>query len=98
VTYEYTDAAGNMMATCSFDVEVIDNEAPTAVCQNLTLGLDENFELIITPEDIDAGSTDNCGVISDLILDMENFSCNNSGTNTVTLTVIDEAGNSSCAW
>ncbi len=94
VTYEYTDAAGNMVATCSFDVEVIDNEAPNAVCQNLTLGLDENFELTITPEDIDAGSTDNCGV-SDLMLDMENFDCTNSGTNMVTLTVVDDAGNSS---
>ncbi len=94
VTYEYTDAAGNATATCSFDVEVIDNEAPTAVCQNLTLGLDENFELVITPEDIDAGAADNCGV-SDLILDMENFDCTNSGTNMVTLTVIDDAGNSS---
>jgi len=82
------------MATCSFEVEVIDNEAPTAACQNLTLGLDENFELIITPEDIDVGSSDNCGV-SNLILDMENFDCTNSGTNMVTLTVVDEAGNSS---
>jgi len=96
VTYEYTDAAGNATATCSFDVEVIDNEAPTAVCQNLTLGLDENFELTITPEDIDAGSTDNCGADNiDLVLDMENFDCSNSGTNTVILTVVDEAGNSS---
>ena len=37
VTWEYTDAAGNGPATCSFDVTVTDDVDPVAVCQDITV-------------------------------------------------------------
>ncbi len=52
--------------------------------------------VIITAEQIDGGSYDNCG-ISTLFIDKNEFDCSNLGanplTNTVTLTVTDKSGN-----
>ncbi len=94
VTYEYTDLGGNGPVQCTFDIEVIDNEPPQAICQDITVGLDANGELMIVAADVDGGSTDNCGIAS-IGLDMSDFDCNNTGANTVMLMVVDDAGNTS---
>lgn len=88
-----TDASGNM-ATCQAIVTVVDDQAPTAVCKNITVQLDASGSAFIAPEDIDDGSTDACGIAN---LDISNtlFTCNNVGANSVTLTVTDTNGNSS---
>ncbi len=93
VTYEYTDAAGNTPATCSFDVIVSDNIDPTAVCKNITVQLDATGNVTITPADINNGSTDNCGAPI-LSLDITSFNCTDLGLNTVVLTATDSVGNS----
>ncbi|WP_299148130.1 HYR domain-containing protein [uncultured Dokdonia sp.] len=94
-TFEVTDGAGNVQ-TCSFDITIIDDVAPRAVCQNITLEVDETGSIAITPEDIDGGSTDNCGDIT-LSIDTDTFTCDNVGENIVTLTVTDSNGlSSSC--
>jgi hypothetical protein len=54
--------------------------------------LDENGTVTITPEDIDQGSTDNCGIAS-MELSQTVFTRSDIGTQTVTLTVTDLAGN-----
>jgi uncharacterized protein YrzB (UPF0473 family) len=81
---------------CTAIVTVEDTMEPEALCQNITVQLDENGNASITATDIDGGSTDNCGVAS-LSIDTTSFNCSNLGENTVILTVTDTSGNmSSC--
>jgi PKD repeat protein len=56
--------------------------------------LDANGIAVITPDAIDLNSSDNCAIVS-MTLDQDTFDCSEVGTNTVTLTVTDAAGNSS---
>ncbi|MCG2431814.1 HYR domain-containing protein [Aequorivita xiaoshiensis] len=94
VEYSATDSDGNTV-TCQFEVNVIDDEAPVAVCQDITVDLDSVTGMAsITGADIDNGSTDNCGIAS-YTLDISSFDCSMIGENTVTLTVTDNSGNSS---
>lgn len=69
-----------------------DIEDPMVICQDLTISLDATGSIVITPEQIDGGSTDNIGIAS-LSLDESTFNCDDVGANVVTLTVIDRAGN-----
>jgi len=92
VTLSVTDSDGNT-STCNFNVTVIDNEVPVAVCQDLTLEVDPVTGITnITAADVDNGSTDNCGIAS-MTLDITSFDCSMIGANTVTMTVTDTAGN-----
>ena len=93
VTATAVDQSNNT-STCSFSVTVTDNEAPAAVCQNITVLLDDNGNASITAQDVDGGSTDNCSVAS-LSVAPTTFDCSDLGNNTVTLTVTDIYGNSS---
>ncbi len=92
-TFTLTDECGNT-STCSFDVTVIDNEPPLAICQDITVQLDVNGDASITAADVDGGSTDNCGIAS-LSVSPDTFDCSDVGPNVVTLTVTDVNGNSS---
>ncbi|MCB0454870.1 MAG: HYR domain-containing protein, partial [Aequorivita sp.] len=94
VELSVTDSDGNTV-TCNFMVTVVDNEAPVAVCQDITVDLDPVTGMAtITGADVDNGSTDNCGIAS-MSLDVSSFDCSMTGANTVILTVTDNAGNSS---
>ncbi|TGD79876.1 cellulose binding domain-containing protein [Hymenobacter wooponensis] len=53
----------------------------------------ENGKRTIYAEDVDYGSTDNCGIAS-MTISPNTFTCANVGPNKVTLTVTDKAGNS----
>ena len=63
IEYSVTDSDGNT-STCQFTVTVTDNEDPVALCQDLTVELDVNGMFTITPNDIDNGSSDNCGIVT----------------------------------
>ena len=90
VSFRLTDAAGNQsVATCNFIVTVVDNQAPVAVCQNITINLGAGSVSIVAA-DIDGGSTDNCSIAS---LSASQTTFNAVGTYNVTLTVTDAAGN-----
>ena len=91
VTLTVTDVNGNV-STCDAEVTVEDNVNPTALCQDITVQLDPNGEIVITSVDIDGGSTDNCTVAS-LDIAPNSFDCTNYGTNAVVLTVTDNNGN-----
>ena len=91
VTLTVTDNNGNT-ATCTSTVTVEDNVAPIAMCQDITVQLDATGNVSITAADLDAGSTDACGIATTTI-DISNFDCSNIGANTVTLTVTDVNGN-----
>jgi ACT domain-containing protein len=96
VTLTVTDD-GNNVSTCAATITVEDNINPTAICQNLTVQLDANGTVSITADDVDNGSSDNCGIAS-TSLSQTDFTCAHVGTNAVTLTVTDDNGNvSTCA-
>lgn len=69
-----------------------DTEPPVVVTQDITIELDAGGLAVISPQDVDGGSTDNCGITS-LELDIVTFDCNMLGENTVMLTVVDVGGN-----
>ncbi|MFA9391230.1 MAG: HYR domain-containing protein [Prolixibacteraceae bacterium] len=91
VTYEVVDPSGNRVE-CSFNVTVNDNQPPVALAQNIVVQLDENGSTSITADQIDNGSSDNCG-IAGISISKSTFDCSNVGPNTVTLTVTDHNGN-----
>ncbi len=91
VTWTVIDECGNQ-ASCSHSVTVTDDEAPVAACQDITVELDASGNGTITANDVDDGSSDNCG-ISSLAVDPDTFTCADIGDNTVTLTVTDINGN-----
>ncbi len=95
IEFTATDINGNT-SICSFTITVTDNEAPVAVCQNITIQLDANGNATITAADVDGGSTDQCGVAS-ISIDIDTFDCSHVGDNNVILSVTDVYGNvSSC--
>jgi hypothetical protein len=85
------DSSGNS-DQCTANVTVEDTIAPNAVCQNITVQLDGNGNASITAADVDAGSTDNCGILS-IDANPTSFTCANVGNNAVTLTVTDVNNN-----
>ena len=91
VTLTVTDVNGNV-STVDIVVTVEDNVAPVALAQNITIQLDELGAASITPEMIDNGSNDACGIAS-LAVSQSDFDCSHVGPNTVTLTVTDVNGN-----
>ncbi|TVQ89812.1 MAG: T9SS C-terminal target domain-containing protein [Bacteroidetes bacterium] len=92
VVLTITDVNGNF-AEASATVTVQDNLPPVVITQNLEIQLDETGEVTISPADIDNGSFDNCG-IDFMELDVDHFTSDDAGENTVTLTVFDINGNS----
>ncbi len=68
------------------------NLPPTAVCANISIDLDASGNATIVAADVDGGSTDNDGSIASISVNVDTFSCNNIGANTVTLTVTDNEG------
>lgn len=93
VTLTVTDGSGNT-STCIAVVTIVDNFAPTASCQNVTVFLDGTGNATIVAADIDGGSTDNCTAVT-LGASQTVFTCADIGTNNVTLTVTDGSSNSS---
>jgi hypothetical protein len=93
VTFTATNAYGSQ-SSCTFIISVLDNEAPMAVCADYTVTLDASGNGSLVAADLDGGSTDNCAV-TDLTASQTAFTCANVGSVTVTLTVSDDAGNTS---
>lgn len=92
VTLTVVDIYGNT-STCTSIVNVIDTIAPNVVCQDITIGLGSNGLAGITAADINNGSSDASGIAS-MSIDVSSFSCATVGSNTVTLMVTDNNGNS----
>ena len=91
VTFIVTDFSANS-DTCSTQITVVDTLSPIVSCRDIVIRLDENDEVSILAEDVDNGSSDNCGVES-ISIDNSNFNSNNLGENRVTLNVEDVNGN-----
>ena len=95
ITWTYDDGNGNIV-TQTQNVIVLDDILPTVITQDIEVNLNGQASVTITPEQIDNGSTDNCG-IEYLMLDVTVFTIEDLGTNSVTLTAIDYASNPNSA-
>ncbi|WP_293015557.1 BspA family leucine-rich repeat surface protein [Mongoliibacter sp.] len=91
-----TDASGNE-ATGTATVTVVDNVPPVVLTQDITVQLDANGEAIITQDQINNGSNDNCGGGAELTFTLSQNSFTEMGTYTVTLIAVDASGNSANA-
>jgi hypothetical protein len=92
ITLTASDPTGNSN-TSTATITVLDTNKPMVITQNLTLQLDQNGAASITPQMVDNGSTDNCGIQS-MTLDQSSFNCNDlNGPVMITLTVTDNNGN-----
>ena len=97
VTLTVTDSAGNT-ANCTTAITVIDATPPIASCNSGGIFyLNAAGMVVLTPADIDNGSTDQCGIASTLINGQaqDTFYSSAVGNQAVNLTVIDPSGNSS---
>ncbi|MEL6863483.1 MAG: T9SS type A sorting domain-containing protein [Bacteroidota bacterium] len=88
-----TDNWGNI-GTAAANITVFDDIPPQVVTKNIEVAIDENGNALFNAPDFDNGTTDNCS-ISQFMLDMNSFTCEELGDNVVTLTVTDGNGNSS---
>lgn len=93
VVLTVTDIYG-LVSTCTANVTVVDNLAPVAVCQDITVQLDASGNASINAIDVDGGSTDNCAIATYAVVP-NTFNCSNVGVNPVVLTVNDVNGNTS---
>ena len=91
ITWYAEDAAGNIDSTTQI-VTVLDTILPDPVLVDTTLILDPSGPISLFGSDIDAGSTDNCG-IDQVILEQNSYDCEDLGTNIIGVRVIDINGN-----
>ncbi|OMP30002.1 hypothetical protein BKM32_15500, partial [Mangrovimonas sp. DI 80] len=96
ITWTFEDDYGNKSyATQVYNYD--DNTAPVAATEDITVYLDASGNASIAPEDVENGSTDDCGTINLVSVAPNSFYCANIGENIVTLTINDGNGNSSTA-
>ncbi len=99
VTILGSDGCGNV-GICSFPLTILDGKKPSPICVNGVaielMPMGEGGMIEVAADIMDYGSTDNCTAQEDLIFELSPnvFDCADVGTNVVTLTVTDEAGNS----
>ncbi|MEM1214384.1 MAG: gliding motility-associated C-terminal domain-containing protein [Bacteroidota bacterium] len=96
VFYLTQDLSGNP-DTCSFTVTLNDVTPPTVLCQptNLLINPSGLQTEVVNPQDVDAGTTDNCSTIDSIWLTPNTFDCSSFGQGliNVTLNAQDTSGN-----
>lgn len=100
ITVDYTgvDAYGNEVNrtidyTIITDCSLGDFVPPTANCQDRAFTIVDGGSVTVPPSMLNDGSTDNCGTTQFARVSQSLFECEDEGANTVTLTIIDAAGN-----
>lgn len=101
IIYQVADGCENL-STCESFVTVRDTKPPTAICNNgISVDLMEMSGgtgiIELDPTLFDASSSDNCTSRENLQITISpsRLTCDDIGTNNVTLTITDEAGNTS---
>jgi len=88
---------GNTYESCNTTLILNDNVPPVAISVVEITAQLSNGSVTIFPSDIDNGSYDHCGTIS-MTLSQSVFTAADLGENTVSLTVMDESGNTNLVW
>ena len=91
VTWTVVDGSGNT-STATQLVNIVDNILPVINVNNITVIVNDNGSTTITVNDVDGGTTDNCGIAS-MTLSQYTFGCADIGDNNITVTVTDNNGN-----
>jgi hypothetical protein len=91
VTFYARDNYGNI-STKREAITVIDSMAPSIITKDFIITLDAQGKGTLKVEDIENGSTDNCGIKSK-VLSKTTFECSNVGKTEVIYTVEDNQGN-----
>ncbi|WP_228851195.1 LamG-like jellyroll fold domain-containing protein [Aegicerativicinus sediminis] len=94
-TFTVSDANGNDLPGQTYSNTGGDATPPTAICQDISIQLDSSGNASITPDQINNGSTDNCGTVNLVSVLPSTFDCDDIGDNEVTLTINDGNGNES---
>lgn len=98
-TISYTITETNSGNNCFGNIILEDNIAPTINCiANFSIVLDATGVATLDPSMINAGSADNCTASINFSLSQSSFDCSNLGSNFVTLTATDDAGNSNSCF
>lgn len=92
VAYSVTDGAANS-DYCSFTINIVDNEAPSASCSSQTYAFNGESEIILDPNEL-VEASDNCGVQTIIINPLQITPDQVGGSVTYTATVTDINGNS----
>lgn len=93
VTVTANDGHGNE-GTCETTVVVEDNILPLPTCLHPAIELGVTGTYSIQPNDVFAGGSDNCSLVSFLSMSPETVDCSDAGsTVNVTVTVSDASGN-----
>lgn len=96
ITFFASDGCGNS-SECTMKIVIVDTEPPNPVCNNgVSVTIQQNGFVTVTPTMIENGSWDNCSGYQELVMQVSpnTFTCQNLGNQTVTLTVTDHFGNS----
>ncbi|MEP3390501.1 MAG: FG-GAP-like repeat-containing protein [Reichenbachiella sp.] len=91
VDFTVTDKSENKTVS-KVSLIVLDTISPTLSSRDITLFLDADGRALLSPTDVDNGSTDNCGIDS-RTLGQTLFSCSDLGENLIEYSVSDESGN-----
>lgn len=92
VTLTVDDTHGNSK-TCNTTVTVADNTAPTVVCKNTMIYLNEEGTATVPAAQVFQSGTDNCGTVSPVSVSPATFGCNDLGVRVVTLSASDGHNN-----
>ena len=96
IQWRAKDAAGKKR-TCSYYLEVEDDEDPTAVCKNVTVDFNGQSDVNLSVSQVwnESASDDNCGTLHYVgTAPSLNISCEDVGNSfPLTVTIRDEAGN-----
>ena len=80
------------VATCDFNVTVIDTIKPQVICNDLNIVLDKTGQFTLTPEMIRSEAYDECGIDHMEVIPSE-LTCDDLGTKQIRITVYDVNGN-----
>ena len=96
ITVVVEDASGNQAECTDIGLTIIDIEDPVCSTQDITVSINPGeTSVTVTPDMVDLGSVDNCSSIQIMSLDQTQFTCDQLGSQTVTLTVTDQFNNTS---
>lgn len=87
------DVSGRL-DSCSGNVTIADSTGPFTFCRDTSIILDPSGLATITATALDSGTFDNCSLVG-ISIDRDSFYCADAGMNVVTLTSVDNFGNTS---